>query len=376
MADVATRYFCHQCNVNIDHVTEDFCCPTCNLGFIEERTNSPENEEEDNVGEGGPHLHHHMDFPGPLAALLPNFFGPMGLDLPQGERVGRPERFHIHRQGPLRPMPRGAPGTSAAPNPDRHLENFLQDLISNVTGVGGIQAAGPGGISFRVLPGSHRIEIAGEPGIQIHGNPGDYAWGRGGLDAIITQLLNQMDGAGPPPMAQENIKDIVSVNVTPSILEKNPNCSVCLEDFKLEESVKQLECKHCFHQDCIVPWLEIHGTCPVCRKVLSEDAEPGEEQDQDAENESADSEDSNSEGATGGIAGSIQNFISSLLGVGAVSSRPSQTAATSRSTAPSTSGSTTTTAGSRPAETSASDDETPASRRQRLDSDFVDFDLE
>ena len=35
MADVATtRYFCHQCNVNIDRVTEDFCCPTCNLGFI------------------------------------------------------------------------------------------------------------------------------------------------------------------------------------------------------------------------------------------------------------------------------------------------------------------------------------------------------
>ena len=23
---------------------------------------------------------------------------------------------------------------------------------------------------------------------QLHGNPGDYAWGRGGLDAIITQV--------------------------------------------------------------------------------------------------------------------------------------------------------------------------------------------
>lgn len=27
-------------------------------------------------------------------------------------------------------------------------------------------------------------------------NPGDYAWGREGLDAIVTQLLNQMDTAG------------------------------------------------------------------------------------------------------------------------------------------------------------------------------------
>ena len=29
-----------------------------------------------------------------------------------------------------------------------------------------------------------------DPGLQIHGNPGDYAWGRGGLDTIITQVLN------------------------------------------------------------------------------------------------------------------------------------------------------------------------------------------
>ena len=34
------------------------------FSISEERTNSPENDEEDNVGEGGPHLHHHMDFPG------------------------------------------------------------------------------------------------------------------------------------------------------------------------------------------------------------------------------------------------------------------------------------------------------------------------
>lgn len=30
----------------------------------------------------------------------------------------------------------------------------------------------------------------------ILGNPADYAWGREGLDAIVTQLLNQMDTTG------------------------------------------------------------------------------------------------------------------------------------------------------------------------------------
>ena len=32
--------------------------------------------------------------------------------------------------------------------------------------------------------------------------------------------------------------------------------------------MKLLECDHCFHAPCIVPWLELHGTCPVCRKEL------------------------------------------------------------------------------------------------------------
>ena len=28
------------------------------------------------------------------------------------------------------------------------------------------------------------------------GNPNDYAWGREGLDTIVSQLLNQMDNSG------------------------------------------------------------------------------------------------------------------------------------------------------------------------------------
>ena len=45
-------------------------------------------------------------------------------------------------------------------------------------------------------------------------NPGDYAWGRGGLDAIISQLMNQLDGTGPPPLPQEKIDQIPSIKIT------------------------------------------------------------------------------------------------------------------------------------------------------------------
>jgi|GEM_PF-4893283 len=46
------------------------------------------------------------------------------------------------------------------------------------------------------------------------GNPGDYAWGREGLDAIVTQLLNQMDVAGPPPLDKDKIKEIQTSAIT------------------------------------------------------------------------------------------------------------------------------------------------------------------
>ncbi len=47
--------------------------------------------------------------------------------------------------------------------------------------------------------------------------------------------------------------------------DSSAQCSVCWEDFKVGESVRQLVCDHLYHELCIVPWLEIHGTCPVCR---------------------------------------------------------------------------------------------------------------
>ena len=46
------------------------------------------------------------------------------------------------------------------------------------------------------------------------GNLGDYAWGRRGLDDIITQLLNQIEGTGPPPLPQEQINVIPTVSIT------------------------------------------------------------------------------------------------------------------------------------------------------------------
>lgn len=152
--------------------------------------------------------------------------------------------------------------TDAQTNP---LETILQQLLTNVVASG----PGPGNQGpFRALA-SIGVDIPIPFLHVLHGNPGDYAWGSGGLDAVVSQLLNNLDNStGPPPMAKNDIQNLPNVCVTRDQIEKNLQCSVCMDDFKLEEQVKQVPCGHCYHKDCIVPWLELHNSCPICRKIF------------------------------------------------------------------------------------------------------------
>ncbi|XP_051982889.1 RING finger protein 150a [Xyrauchen texanus] len=43
------------------------------------------------------------------------------------------------------------------------------------------------------------------------------------------------------------------------------NCAVCIEDYKPNDVIRTLPCRHVFHKNCVDPWLLEHRTCPMCK---------------------------------------------------------------------------------------------------------------
>jgi hypothetical protein len=75
------------------------------------------------------------------------------------------------------------------------------------------------------------------------------------------------------PSSRDNTTDLrinLISNDLPIIVIKNINqdiCSICLENFIINDQVNKLSCNHIFHKKCLDSWIH-NNNCPLCRKII------------------------------------------------------------------------------------------------------------
>ncbi|KAF8772716.1 hypothetical protein HU200_005467 [Digitaria exilis] len=218
----AQRYYCHQCDRTVSIAPPaspdaDVFCPRCAGGFVE---------------------------------LLPPeaapFFAP-------------PPSFDLRH-------PRDLSAFFGPPSPDSlgpglfDPSNFLHDHF------GGLLS---GGATIQIV-----LEGGGAPALGPGVSLADYFMGPSGLEQLIQQLAeNDPNRYGTPPAAKDAVAALPDVAVSADMMQADggAQCAVCMDDFQLGAAAKQLPCKHVFHKDCILPWLDLHSSCPVCRFELPTD---------------------------------------------------------------------------------------------------------
>ncbi|XP_077149163.1 uncharacterized protein LOC143810165 [Ranitomeya variabilis] len=88
------------------------------------------------------------------------------------------------------------------------------------------------------------------------------------MDRQIEHLLNilQLPVRMTPPQngrRGQQIANLPTRDIAPQ--EETQSCVICMTEYAIGEQVTVLPCDHCFHQDCISPWLRSNPRCPLCR---------------------------------------------------------------------------------------------------------------
>ncbi|XP_072304121.1 E3 ubiquitin-protein ligase RNF115 [Eucyclogobius newberryi] len=265
----APRFFCHICKSETTPNLPDLVCPNCDSGFIEEvdqnssllqNQRSSQRREPASIS---PELWQMLFME--RTALLSNPSSETEFDNDAPSSAGSStlssvslNTDQLESRKPQTSNDQGSSSSSSSSSlsdesaEEEVLQQFFFGLF-NINSDGAVTSSSRD--RWRLL--------------QLHSSPGDYAWGQRGLDTVITDLIDRLDISGPPPAEKDSISSLPTVSILQEHKDSRLDCPVCMEEYSLDESVRQLPCLHYFHSDCIVPWLELHDTCPVCRKSLS-----------------------------------------------------------------------------------------------------------
>ncbi|KAJ4972246.1 hypothetical protein NE237_005345 [Protea cynaroides] len=254
------RYWCYRCSQIVNPVMEvEIKCPFCESGFVEEMDSSRENDSDtDRVSDRA------LSLWAPI--LLGMMSGPRRRrfrreedeDSQQGESEQERDLESILRRRRrssaailhlLQSLRAGIASELDSSESDREREREHERVI----------LINPFNQAI-ILQGSFDLNQSDSQSQSTPGSLGDYFMGPG-LDLLLQHLAdNDPNRYGTPPAQKEAIEAMPTVKV-----KENLQCSVCLEDFDIGAEATEMPCKHRFHNGCILPWLELHSSCPVCR---------------------------------------------------------------------------------------------------------------
>ncbi|KAG2296275.1 hypothetical protein Bca52824_042944 [Brassica carinata] len=99
-----------------------------------------------------------------------------------------------------------------------------------------------------------------------------------GFDRLLDQISqieltannNNNNSCDNPPASKSAVEALPLIEIDPTHLESDSqsHCAVCKENFALKSAAREMPCNHIYHPDCILPWLAIRNSCPVCRHEL------------------------------------------------------------------------------------------------------------
>lgn len=284
-----TRYWCHVCSRTVIPVIEGeiINCNFCLGGFVEEMDNA----QDDPVTTD----HHHQAADSLWAPILLEMMnnhhnhtnseaiaededddGDDGDDDDDGDDENNDEENNGGEMGlsqQLEEIVRRRSRHSAA------IVDLLQGIRAGLLIESEANEDTPGNSELVVLINSfnQRIRVHQDSVDTTNSVPsgslGDYFIGPG-FELLLERLAeNDLNNKyGTPPAHKEAVEALEMVKI-----EESLQCSVCLDDFEIGIDAKEMPCKHKFHSDCLLPWLELHSSCPVCRFLLptaDDDGEP------------------------------------------------------------------------------------------------------
>jgi len=99
------------------------------------------------------------------------------------------------------------------------------------------------------------------------------------FNIINHNIFNNNDENNNNGVSEEFKNNLAENIVDEEFIKNDKQCSICLEDFKLNDKYIKLPCSwepHFFHsgdENCsgIKPWLERNNTCPMCRTEFPKD---------------------------------------------------------------------------------------------------------